>query len=87
MGGQSALARELGVRQGHVWAWMNRDGCRAPLEHCPAIEVATAARGARVPCEELRPDVDWVRDGGRVTGYTVRLSGKCPAPPHKQKAA
>lgn len=55
-GGQSALARLLTtsdrvVRQGHVWAWINRDG-RVPAEHVLAIESATG-----VSRHLLRPDV------------------------------
>lgn len=57
MGGQSNLARALGVRQQHVWNWIHRR--RVPAEHCPAIERETRARGSPVTCEELRPDVDW----------------------------
>lgn len=43
-----------------------------PVHHCPAVEEATG-----IPCEELRPDVDWERDAsGHVVGYLVRL-GRC----------
>lgn len=80
LGSQSALARACGVKQGHVWAWLNREGYAVPLESCPDIERATA--GA-VRCEDLRPDVDWLRDStGQVTGYQVRI-----APPEPQPAA
>lgn len=54
--GQAALASAIGVKQQHVWNWLNRPGAQVPAEHCPAIERATA--GA-VRCEELRPDVAW----------------------------
>lgn len=73
-GGQSHLARALStepgkVKQGHVWAWLNRDK-KAPVEHCPAIEVLTGIR-----CEELRPDIVWTRDiSGQITGYHVQLA-------------
>jgi DNA-binding transcriptional regulator YdaS (Cro superfamily) len=55
-GGQAALAAAIGVKQQHVWNWLNREGARVPAEHCPAIERAT--QGA-VRCEDLRPDVAW----------------------------
>lgn len=55
LGGQAALASCLGLKQQHIWNWINRDS-KIPAEHCPAIERATA--GA-VRCEELRPDVEW----------------------------
>lgn len=50
-GGQSALARICGVRQGHVWAWLNKTR-RCPAEHVLAIERATGVTRHR-----LRPDV------------------------------
>lgn len=54
-GGQTALARKLGVVPVVVHHWAH--GVRpVPAERCPAIERATS--GA-VRCEDLRPDVDW----------------------------
>lgn len=50
-GSQAELARRIGKRQGHVWAWLNRDG-RVPAEVCRLIEQATG-----VPRHELRPDI------------------------------
>ena len=55
-GGQSAMARHLTtddrpIRQGHVWAWLNRDG-RLPPEFCLAVESLTG-----VSRHDLRPDV------------------------------
>lgn len=55
-GGQSALARLLStderpVRQGHIWAWLNRDTL-VPAEFCRSIEAATG-----VSRHDLRPDV------------------------------
>ncbi|PPU32198.1 YdaS family helix-turn-helix protein [Xanthomonas sp. CFBP 7912] len=55
-GGQSALARfistkERPVRQGHVWAWINRP-LPVPAEFCRAIEAATG-----ISRYDLRPDV------------------------------
>jgi DNA-binding transcriptional regulator YdaS (Cro superfamily) len=54
-GGQTALARLLGVSTVVVHHWAH--GIRPiPAERCPAIERVT--NGA-VRCEDLRPDVDW----------------------------
>jgi DNA-binding transcriptional regulator YdaS (Cro superfamily) len=53
VGSQTALAKNLGVAQAHVWHWLHS---RVPADRCPAIERAT--HGA-VRCEDLRPDVDW----------------------------
>lgn len=57
--GQSAVARVIGgpVKQGHVFYWLEKG--RIPAEHCPTLERATAAAGARVSCEELCESVDW----------------------------
>lgn len=74
-GGQTALAKALStderkVSQGHVWAWLNRDG-KPPEDQCPAIERITGVR-----CERLRSDVTWTRDvAGQITGYHVPLAG------------
>lgn len=56
LGGQTALAHAVKVKQQQVWNWINRSGGRVPAEHCPAIERAT---GGAVRCEDLRPDVEW----------------------------
>ena len=56
-GGQAALARVLArqtgrpIRQGHVWAWINRSG-RVPPELVLPIESATG-----VSRHALRPDL------------------------------
>ena len=50
-GGQTALAGLLGVRQSHVWNWLNRDK-RVPVDRVLAIEAAVG-----VPRHELRPDI------------------------------
>lgn len=52
VGSQSELARRLGVKQGHVWAWINKTG--APAEYCLDIEKET---GGKVTRYQLRPDV------------------------------
>ena len=53
LGSQKALAEALGVTSGAISQWA--DG-RARFEHVIKIEMLT--HGV-VPCEELRPDVDW----------------------------
>lgn len=68
-GGASSLARAIGAKPPTVYQWL--DGSRpVPLHQCPAIEAATS--GA-VRCEQLRPDVQWVRARGRVTHYKVSV--------------
>src|SRR3954471_303752 len=49
-GSQSALARAIGVKQAHVWNWLQSG--RVPAEHVLAVEGATA-----VSRHDLRPDV------------------------------
>lgn len=55
LGGQTALARLMGVATPTVNQWVKQKR-PVPIERCPAIERAT--NGA-VRCEDLRPDVDW----------------------------
>lgn len=52
-GGQSALAKAIGVKQAHIWHWLNR-AKQVPAQHAIAIEKAT---GGKVKRHELRPDV------------------------------
>ena len=56
--GQTGLARRLGVRQQQVWNWLNRDGGHPPVERCPSIE---REFNGSLTCEQLRPDVRWLR--------------------------
>jgi len=53
LGGQSALARACGVKQGHVWHWLNKSG-KSPAGHVISIEEAT---GGKVTRQQLRPDL------------------------------
>jgi len=53
-GSQSALARSLGLKQAHIWNWLNKGGRRVPAEYCQAIEEAT---GGQVTRHDLRPDI------------------------------
>jgi len=52
-GGQSALARGLGVKQGQVWNWLNRDGL-VPGGKAIPIEKLTNGEVTRY---QLRPDL------------------------------
>jgi DNA-binding transcriptional regulator YdaS (Cro superfamily) len=40
LGGQTALAKKLGVKQSYVWNWINRHQ-QAPAKHIRAISTAT----------------------------------------------
>lgn len=53
LGSQAELARAVGKRPGHVWAWLHRDG-KVPAEMCRLIEAATNGQVRR---HELRPDL------------------------------
>ena len=75
-GGQAALADQIGVKQQHVWNWLNRPG-GVPPEHCAAIQSAT--KGA-VMRWDLRPD-DWWRIWPELIGTPL-----APAIPEPVKA-
>ena len=51
VGGQTALATAVGVKQTHIWNWLNRDK-RVPAERVIAVEQATG-----ISRHELRPDI------------------------------
>ena len=53
VGGQSALARICDVKQGHVWAWLNKTG-RCPAKHVLCVEEATSGEITR---HQLRPEI------------------------------
>jgi DNA-binding transcriptional regulator YdaS (Cro superfamily) len=76
--GLTGLARALGdISAPGVAKWLKNG---VPRERCTAIEAATS--GA-VRCEDLRPEVDWLRDdAGVVTGYHVRVDA-----PNRAEAA
>lgn len=69
--GQVGLAKAIGASPQQVQQWLY--GKRpVPYEWCPRIEVATKGT---VRADELRPDVEWLRDrGGAITGYRVHLA-------------
>ena len=58
-GGQTALAKTVDVKQGHVWWWLNKSG-KAPAEKC--IDIERATNGA-VTRHELRPDIYPIEPG------------------------
>lgn len=68
-GSQAALAAALGVKPPSVVCWINAQ--RVPEDRCPEIE-----RLFGVPCERLRPDIDWRRDDdtGAVVGKFVPIA-------------
>jgi len=65
-GGQSGLAAKVGVTEAAVSLWTQGEW---PILRCVAIEGATGVR-----CEELRPDVYWVRDGAEVVGIVDSIN-------------
>lgn len=52
LGGPATVARKLGIKSPSVTGWNGR----VPAKRCPDME-----RAFGVPCEEIRPDVRWVR--------------------------
>ena len=52
-GSQTELARRIGLKQAHVWNWLNK-ARRVPGEAVLAIEAATDGKVTRT---ELRPDL------------------------------
>lgn len=48
------MARACGVKQAHVWNWLNKGRRQVPAEYAVAIERATNKRVTRY---QLRPDV------------------------------
>lgn len=56
VGGVSALAAKIGIGPSAVFNWKARQGL-VPVDHCAAIELATAGKVTR---KDLRPD-DWQR--------------------------
>ncbi len=69
-GQKAELARYLGVTPSMVSQWCGGDR-PIRLEHCAGIEQLTGIR-----CEDLRPDVTWVRDKdtGQVLCWQVAVS-------------
>lgn len=71
--GQAALADAIGVKQQHVWNWLNRQGAKVPPEHCASIERVT-----NVKRWDLRPD-DWYRIWPELVG--TKGAPRVPAQP------
>jgi DNA-binding transcriptional regulator YdaS (Cro superfamily) len=53
LGSQTALAEACGVKQSHVWNWLNRDKV-IRLENALLVERAT---NGKVTKEQIRPDL------------------------------
>lgn len=54
LNGQSKLASAIGVKQAHVWYWLNKANGKVPAEYLIAIERATEGVVTRA---HLRPDL------------------------------
>ncbi|HFQ4959227.1 TPA: helix-turn-helix domain-containing protein [Vibrio vulnificus] len=54
LGGQTALAKEIGVSQSHVWNWLNREN-RAPAKY---IRVISKATEGKISIEDLLRDYE-----------------------------
>lgn len=80
-GSQVKLAAALGVRQGHVWKWLNTAREGVPAKYCPEIERLTRRE---VTCEELRPDIDWgyVRGSKKAEAVPVFAESDAAIPDH-----
>lgn len=52
-----AIAQAIGLHEQYLYQCLT-DRRVLPAEHAPAIERAS---GGKVTCEELRPDVRWIR--------------------------
>jgi len=63
LGSLAAIARVCDVSREAVRRWK-----RIPAKCCPAIEAETG-----IPCEQLRPDIDFIRENGVVVKYCVRI--------------
>lgn len=62
-GSANALAKQIGVKPAMINHW--RTTARSVLpDACPVIESATG-----VKCEDLRPDLRWIRDDDSIVGY------------------
>lgn len=57
LGGLTTVARYCGVKPPSVHDWIKRG--RIPPDRCEQIERAT---GGAMCCEELRSDLEWIRD-------------------------
>lgn len=53
-GGQTALAKSIGVKQCNVWSWVNRFGNKVPAEFSISVSRST---NWQVTPHQLRPDI------------------------------
>lgn len=54
VGGQTALAKSVKVKQGHIWHWLNKSDGQVPPKMVLSVSRAT---GWQVTPHELRPDI------------------------------
>lgn len=54
VGSQAALARSIGVKQAHIWNWLNKKSGEVPPQHVIPISMATENK---VTPHDLRPDI------------------------------
>lgn len=66
-GGQSSLARKVGVTQGAVWKWVRGIKKVSPVH---AVAVSNAVNGAVKP-HELRPDLPTLFPHPNATGNSI----------------
>lgn len=78
VGTQAGLAALVGVKQQHIWNWLNR-GDLVPPEHCAVIERACEGSVRRW---DLRPD-DW----HRIWPELIGAEGAPQVPTEQQEAA
>lgn len=65
----AALAPFGTITQQAIYKWR---ASGIPIDRAPLIEVAS---DGCVKCDDLRPDVEWIRDeSGNVTGYNVPVA-------------
>lgn len=86
VGSQTALANACGIKQAHIWNWLNRDK-RVPAEY--VIPVCRATQFKVAP-NEIRPDIYPNKTDGIPPGKpkSRRSSGGTKAHPERdQKAA
>jgi len=69
LGGLTATARVCGVAAPTVHEWRSRGAI--PVDRCPAIAAALGKT-----CEEIRPEIEWVRGAsGEIKGHVVLIQG------------
>ncbi|HXH02677.1 MAG TPA: YdaS family helix-turn-helix protein [Candidatus Competibacteraceae bacterium] len=57
VGGQTALAKAIGKKQGHIWKWRYKTKKGVPAEYVLLIEQVAQRAGVNITRHELRPDL------------------------------